>query len=150
MCAAVAIGGCGGGSSDASERPTTTGPSGIERTEPTIQVPDGAPPKTLVVKDLIRGEGPPIESTDELTVEYVGAFYNGQEFTNSWERSKPFEFRLNDPNAFIETSWRQGLLGMRLGGRRELLVPPANRGGPAGSVSSGGLVYIVDLIAVNP
>ena len=144
FCLALALAGCGGGGS-----PTSPSP---QHSEPKVRVPSGPPPKTLVVKDLIEGSGEPAEPGDELTVEYVGIHYNGEPFTNSWERSKPFKFRLGSNSYFVNPGWEKGLKGMRVGGRRELIVPPAflyQGGALPGSKPEDTLVYVIDLVAVN-
>jgi FKBP-type peptidyl-prolyl cis-trans isomerase len=151
----LAVGGCGGGSDSSSGPAESTGGAAAAKaaalgiSEPKVEVPKGAPPKRLVVKDLNEGSGKPVGAGDELTVEYVGIFFDGSKFTNSWERDKPFEFRLGDESAFVDPSWQEGLKGMRLGGRRELIVPPAARGAPPGTPASQTIVYVVDLVAVD-
>jgi FKBP-type peptidyl-prolyl cis-trans isomerase len=128
---------------------TTTGSSGITRTEPEVKLPQGPPPKHLVIDDLVRGSGPPAEPGAAMTIEYIGDFYDGKQFTNSWERAKPFVFHLGAGSSFADPSWERGLRGMRLGGRRELIVPPAARGAPPGTPPSQTIVYVVDLIALH-
>lgn len=154
-CTALVAGGCGAsgdsssGSAESTGSPAVAEAAALGRSEPKVEVPKGGPPKRLVVKDLIEGSGKPVERGDELTVEYVGIFYDGAEFTDSWERDKPFKFRLGDESAFVDPSWQPGLKGMRLGGRRELVVPPAARGAPPGTPASQTIVYVIDLVAVG-
>lgn len=123
-----------------------------KRGEPALLAPSGTPPAKLVVKDIRPGSGPRAKRGDELTVEYVGIHYDGSPFTNSWERKKPFRFQLGAPNILINPGWEKGLKGMRVGGRRELVVPPAllQRGGaPPGSSPADTLVYVIDLIELS-
>ncbi len=122
------------------------------RREPHLAAPDRPPPKNLVVRDLIEGTGATAEPGDELTVEYVGIHYDGAPYTNSWKRSKPFRFRLGSGTYFVNPGWEKGIPGMRVGGRRELIVPPKllQKGGAApGSRPSDALIYAIDLEAIE-
>jgi peptidylprolyl isomerase len=122
------------------------------RREPKLTPPAGSPPKDLEVHDLIEGSGPAAENGDELTVEYVGIHYDGRHFTNSWKRTKPFRFTLGAEEVMINPGWEEGIQGMRLGGRRELVIPPkllVRGGAPPGSKPSDSLVYVIDLIGIT-
>jgi peptidylprolyl isomerase len=146
LCAALALAGCGGGSSSSPETTATT-----ERTPPDVSVPKGPPPEKLVVKDIEEGTGVAAKAKDVVTVHYVGVNYkSGQEFDSSWSREQPFTFILGF-NEVIQ-GWEQGLIGMKVGGRRELIIPPNLGYGKAGTESippNETLVYVVDLIAVD-
>jgi peptidylprolyl isomerase len=120
--------------------------------KPKVTVPSGPPPKKLVVKDLKNGKGPTAEAGDEVTVQYVGVDYkNGKEFDSSWSRNEPFTFALGSSS--VIPGWEQGIEGMKLGGRRELIIPPELAYGPAGSPPTIGpnetLIFVVDLLAVK-
>ncbi|MGD0196805.1 MAG: FKBP-type peptidyl-prolyl cis-trans isomerase [Solirubrobacteraceae bacterium] len=129
--------------------------SGPLSTEPKITVPSGAAPTKLVTKDIIVGTGAVAKAGDELTVDYVGALYkNASIFDASWShggpKGEPFQFELG--NGSVISGWDQGLVGMRVGGRRELIIPPslayknvAQSKIPANST----LIFIVDLLAVS-
>jgi FKBP-type peptidyl-prolyl cis-trans isomerase len=124
----------------------------FKRAEPELELPSGRPPDDLIVENLIAGAGAKAGDGDELTVEYVGIHYDGSYFTNSWERSKAFSFVLGGGNGFINPGWEKGLKGMRVGERRELIVPPKYlfRGGPPPEVTAADtLVYVVDLLAID-
>jgi peptidylprolyl isomerase len=125
-------------------------PELVERQEPKVSPPKGAPPKDLQVRDLVKGTGAAARPGDLLTVEYVGVSYGGKEITNSWKRSKPFQLELGaDDSLLINPGWEKGLPGMRVGGRRELVIPPklTQKGGaPPGAES---LVYVIDLIGIT-
>ncbi len=128
-------------------RPGVTG-----RGEPQLEVPGGSPPRRLQVRDLIAGEGAEAERGDVLTVEYVADRWDGTRFTNSWERAKPFSFELGARSVWINPGWQRGLEGMRVGGRRQLVIPPALQyegGAPPGASPDDTLVYIVDLISIS-
>ena len=128
--------------------------SGPLSTEPKITVPKTAAPKTLVKKDLVTGTGALLTANDNPTVNYVGALYsNGKVFDASWNRNQTFPVGGPIGTASVIKGWEQGLVGMRVGGRRELIIPPslgygstAQTGIPANST----LIFIVDLLAMTP
>jgi peptidylprolyl isomerase len=118
-------------------------------TEPTIKSPGGTPPKKLVVKDLIVGTGPKLTSPSQtITIAYVGALYtNGKVFDSSW-KDDPSTHTISQADSGFVPGFEKGLLGMRVGGRRELIIPPSlaygskkNGAIPANST----LIFIVDL-----
>lgn len=117
--------------------------------KPGIPKPEGKPGKTLVVKDLVVGEGPAAKSGDPLTVRYVGVSYStGKEFDASWKTEENmFGFTLGE-GAVIQ-GWDQGIVGMKAGGRRELVVPPdlayADQGSGENVKPGETLVFVVDL-----
>jgi peptidylprolyl isomerase len=131
----------------------TTPSSGPLSTQPTIAKPSGAAPKKLVTKDLITGTGATAKAGDEITVNYVGELYsNGKIFDSSWSRKMTFgPFQLG-AGAVIK-GWDQGLVGMKVGGRRELIIPPSLGYGAAGSGSTipknATLIFDVDLLGVS-
>ncbi len=127
---------------------TTPLPAAL-KTKPKVVVPSGPPPKTLVVKDLIKGTGPAATPTSTVTVNYVGVLYKGgKEFDSSWKRGTTASFPLSG----VIQGWQQGIPGMKVGGRRELIVPAslayknhAQSGIPANST----LVFVIDLHGVS-
>jgi peptidylprolyl isomerase len=146
VCAALAVAGCGGSSGSSSESTST------EKTKPTVEVPKGSPPKSLVVKEIEKGSGEEAKSGDEVTVQYVGVDYkNGKEFDSSWSRSEPFTFTLGSGQ--VIPGWEKGVEGMKVGGRRELIVPPELGYGKAGSPPAIGpnetLVFVIDLLEIG-
>jgi peptidylprolyl isomerase len=177
--AAVAVSGCGGSSKAAGIQPapqggatsepitaesttsTATTPTSTVTTpkppsplskEPTVSVPKGPAPTKLVVKDLIVGTGTTAKAGDTVTVNYVGALYkNGKVFDSSWSRKQTFTTPLS--NGSVITGWVQGIPGMKVGGRRELIIPPSEGYGKAGSGSTippnSTLVFVVDLLSVS-
>jgi peptidylprolyl isomerase len=140
-------------SSTASAAPTAKTPtSGPLSTKPTVTPPSGAAPSKLVVKDLIKGTGAAAASGKSLTVNYVGVLYKGgTEFDSSWKRNQPFQFQLGQ-GAVIQ-GWDQGLPGMKVGGRRELIIPASLAYGAQGSPptipANAPLVFVIDLLAVS-
>ncbi len=118
--------------------------------KPVVVVPTGAAPKTLVIKDLIKGTGAAAKSGSPVTVNYVGVLYKGgKEFDSSWKRSQTFPFTLGVGS--VIKGWDQGLVGMKVGGRRELIIPPSLAYGATGSPpaipANATLVFVVDLLA---
>ena len=127
----------------------TTPTSGPLATEPVVAPPAGAAPKTLVIKDLIVGTGPEAKAGQTVTVNYVGVlFKGGKEFDASWKRKEPFTFTLG--NGSVIKGWDQGVVGMKVGGRRQLVIPSNLAYGPKGSGSSippnATLVFVIDLL----
>jgi peptidylprolyl isomerase len=131
----------------------TTPKSGPLSTEPTIKVPKGAAPTTLVKTDLVTGTGAVAVSGDTITVNYVGALYRaGKVFDASWLRKQTFPVQLGV--GAVIAGWDQGLVGMRVGGRRELIIPPAlaykAAGRPPTIPANATLIFVVDLLALAP
>jgi peptidylprolyl isomerase len=155
LCAALmlAIAGCGGG--DSSTDSTSTPSSDVStnlKVKPKVTVPSGAPPKELEEIEVVEGEGAEAKSGDKVTVQYVGVGYESeQEFDSSWSRNEPFPFTLGAGE--VIKGWDQGIAGMKVGGRRELIIPPELAYGPAGSPPVIGenetLIFVVDLLAVK-
>ncbi len=151
VCAAVAIAGCGGGGGSSTASTESTATTG-EKTKPKVVVPKGAPPKTLVVRELEKGTGEEAKAGDEVTVQYVGVDYKtGKQFDASWDRGEPFSFQLGAHQ--VIAGWDKGVEGMRVGGRRELIIPPSLAYGAAGSPPAIGpnatLVFVIDLLEVK-
>jgi peptidylprolyl isomerase len=120
--------------------------------EPTVNVPKTAPPTKLVTKDLITGNGKAATAGSTVTVNYVGVNYKtGKQFDASWNRHQPFTTAL--ANGQVIPGWVQGIPGMKVGGRRELIIPPALGYGAKGAGSSippnSTLVFVVDLLSVS-
>jgi peptidylprolyl isomerase len=132
--AALMLPGCGGGESSDSIAP--------KRAEPTIEVPDERPPTRLLVTDIEKGDGEEVKDGDTILVDYVGVYYaSGREFENSWANDAFEKFRM-DSRRLID-GWEEGLEGMKVGGRRELVIPSALAFG------NGAVVYVVDLRGIE-
>ena len=119
--------------------------------KPEIEFFDPEPPTDLVITDLSEGDGPEATDGSTVTVHYVGVAHStGEEFDASWNRGAPFRFPLGAGR--VIGGWDQGVAGMRVGGRRRLVIPPhlgyGDRG--AGGVIKPGetLVFVVDLLGV--
>jgi peptidylprolyl isomerase len=135
---------------------TKATPSAGERdinTKPKIPKQTGSPPKTLKVEDLITGKGPAAKSGDKISVRYVGVLYNNnKEFDSSWKRGKaPFQLTLGQGQ--VIQGWDQGLVGMKVGGRRRLTIPPdlayGAQGQPPTIPANATLVFDVDLTKIG-
>ncbi len=119
--------------------------------KPVIEPPTGEPPADLEITDLWEGDGAEAAVGNMVTVHYAGvAFSTGREFDASWNRNAPFRFPLGKGQ--VIAGWDQGVAGMKVGGRRRLVIPPALGYGErsAGGVIKPGetLVFVVDLLAV--
>jgi len=116
---------------------------------PTIVAPKDAPPSSLEIKDLVTGNGATVEPTSTVTVHYLlMGWKSGQIIDSSWSRGTPATFGLNQ----VIPGWQKGMPGMKVGGRRELLVPPALGYGEMGSGPVGPnetLIFVIDLIDVK-
>jgi peptidylprolyl isomerase len=158
--AAIALAGCGskkqdsgGGGAQAVPGVTLPPQDSDINVKPVIPKPVGQPPASLQARDVLQGKGKPAESGDTLTVQYVGVSWStGQQFDSSWDRGKqPFKFKLGA--GMVIPGWDQGLVGMREGGRRELIIPPNLAYGPQGQPPSIGpnetLVFVIDLQKVK-
>ena len=128
---------------------TVTGAPGAE---PTITLADDfGPAGELLVADITEGEGDPVEPGAQLTVHYVGVGEQSREvFDSSWPSGQPVTFPLDG----VIQGWQQGMLGMKEGGRRLLIIPGSLAYGPDGRAPVIGqdetLVFVVDLVAQTP
>jgi peptidylprolyl isomerase len=139
-----------GGSDDSSNAPTSDQTD--TTVKPTIAASEDPAPTELVINDIVEGSGPAAKDGDEVSVQYVGALYDtGEEFDASWDRGTPFDLTLG--GGTVIQGWDEGLVGMKAGGRRELIIPPDLGYGPQGSPPSipanATLVFIVDMISIN-
>jgi len=120
-------------------------------TKPTVRLPSAAP-TTLGMHDLVVGTGPAARAGQQLTVNYVGVGYPaGKEFDSSWKRREPFTFALGKGN--VIPGWDRGLLGMKVGSRRQLAIPAAlaygAQGQPPTIKPNEPLVFVIDLLAAK-
>lgn len=115
---------------------------------PVIDFPTGEPPTELVIRDVVVGEGAEAVAGDTVTVHYVGVdFATGEEFDSSWARGESISFPLRG----LIQGWQDGIPGMRVGGRRELVIPPRLAYGEAGGHRLAGctLIFVIDLLDVR-
>jgi peptidylprolyl isomerase len=128
----------------------TTPTSGPLSAEPTITPPKSPAPTTLVTKEVIKGTGAEAKAGESVTVNYVGVLYsNGKVFDASWKRNEPFTFTLGQGQ--VIPGWDKGVAGMRVGGRRELIIPAelayGKRGSPPTIPPNAPLIFTVDLLS---
>jgi peptidylprolyl isomerase len=154
LCAVLALAGCGGSSDSSSESSESSSSTTTESLteKPKVTVPSGPPPKKLEIKELHKGSGAEAKAGKEVVVQYVGVNYkNGKEFDSSWSRNEPFPLTLGAGS--VIPGWEQGIEGMKVGGRRELIIPPELAYGEAGAPPAIGpnetLVFVIDLLEVN-
>ena len=111
-------------------------------------MPEGAAPTELVIRDITVGEGKEAVPGATVEVHYVGVeFDSGEEFDSSWNRGESISFPLQG----LIQGWQDGIPGMKVGGRRELVIPPALAYGESGFHRLAGktLIFIIDLIDVQ-
>lgn len=118
--------------------------------KPEIDFPGGEPPTELQVTDIWPGDGPVANAGDTVSVHYVGvAFSTGEEFDSSWNRDDPLQFRLGVGQ--VIAGWDQGVQGMRVGGRRQLVIPPdlayGDRGAGRSIAPGETLIFVCDLVS---
>ena len=130
---------------------TTPLPAALN-SKPKVVVPSGAPPKKLIVKDLLKGTGPAAKAGSTVTVQYVGVLYKGgKQFDASWNdgSGKPVTLPLTG----VIKGWQQGIPGMKVGGRRELIIPASlgygAQGSPPKIPANAALVFVIDLHGVS-
>ena len=167
LAAVLLIAGCGGSSSESSigigqenkadEALAKSGEVAVAKTptsgplasEPKVTPPSGAAPTKLVTKELIPGTGKEAKAGETVTVNYVGVLYKGgKEFDASWKRKEPFQFKLGQGQ--VIKGWDQGVAGMKVGGRRELIIPSelgyGATGSPPAIPDNAPLVFVIDLL----
>jgi peptidylprolyl isomerase len=121
--------------------------------KPTIEAKEGEPPTELESTDIVTGDGAEATPGSEVTVQYVGVlFEDGTEFDASWDRGDTFKFGLGKGQ--VIPGWDQGVAGMKVGGRRELVIPSDLAYGPQGQPPDippdSALVFVIDLLDVQP
>jgi peptidylprolyl isomerase len=122
---------------------------------PVLVPPKGPPPEKMAIEDLRAGNGPRAEAGDKLTAEYTGFNYvNHEEFTNhahAWGRGEPLVFELGGGEVIRGID--QGLVGMKVGGRRELIIPPdlayGNVSPPPEVGPNETVIYVVELLGIG-
>ena len=127
-------------------------PAGTFGQRPTVTAPSGAPPTQLESADLIVGTGATAQAGQTVTVQYDGySWTTKKEFDASWNRGQTFNFPLG--RGQVIQGWDQGVAGMKVGGRRELVIPPNLAYGsqsPSPDIAANDtLIFVVDLISVG-
>jgi peptidylprolyl isomerase len=120
--------------------------------KPSVTIPDTPAPEGLQIVDLVVGDGDEAAPGKMVEVHYVGvAWSTGRQFDASWDRRETFRFGLGAGQ--VIAGWDQGVAGMKVGGRRELTIPPhmgyGSRGAGGVIKPNETLVFVVDLISVR-
>ncbi len=149
LLALVTLSACSGGDDKPKASPSPTTSPVIATAKPSFALPTGKPPTQLKIIDLLEGTGIVALPGKVATVHYVGDHYDGREFSTSWG-GHPVAFTVGGEE--VVTGWDEGIVGMRVGGRRMLIVPPdlaygATGQGPIGPNET--LVFVIDLISVG-
>jgi peptidylprolyl isomerase len=119
--------------------------------KPEVEPYDGAPPADLVIEDITVGTGEEARAGQTATVHYVGVAHStGEEFDASYNRGAPFQFQLGAGR--VIAGWDQGVVGMKIGGRRKLVIPPhlgyGARGAGSAIKPNETLIFVVDLVGL--
>jgi peptidylprolyl isomerase len=121
----------------------------FNKTKPEIEFYEGEAPAELVLTDIEIGTGAEATPGATVDVHYLGVdLESGEEFDSSWSRGQSVDF----PLAALIAGWQQGIPGMKVGGRRQLIVPPALAYGEAGGghqLSGRTLIFVIDLLGVS-
>ncbi|MBE1580888.1 FKBP-type peptidyl-prolyl cis-trans isomerase [Amycolatopsis roodepoortensis] len=120
--------------------------------KPQIDRPEGPAPTELETTDISVGDGQEAKSGNTVTVHYVGVSHStGEQFDASWDRGEPLRFGLGAGQ--VIPGWDQGVAGMKVGGRRKLVIPPhlayGERGAGGVIKPNETLIFVVDLVGVN-
>ncbi len=151
LAAVLLLSACTG--EDEGNRPqaSATPKPAVATAKPDVTVPKSPAPTTLVSEDITVGTGEFVAPGKIATVHYVGVDYaTGEEFDASWNDGATFSFTVGDDN--VIQGWDKGVLGMRVGGRRRLIIPPEQAYGtdPAAHELGGKtLLFVIDLISVG-
>ena len=176
VAAAVGLGACGDSKDDTASTPsapeapapspsTSTTPSGSGSktvaglkistdlsSKPAIPKPSAKAPAELVAEDVVSGSGTGVKAGDQIVVSYVGVLYStGEQFDASWDAGRPYSFVLGQGN--VIAGWDQGLEGMKVGGRRVLVIPPDLAYADTGQGSippDATLIFVVDVLNATP
>jgi peptidylprolyl isomerase len=115
--------------------------------KPAIPKPTGDPPTALVIQDIVKGKGKGAKAGDPVTVHYVGVSHStGEQFDASWDGGSPYMFPLGAGQ--VIPGWDQGVVGMKTGGRRLLVIPPDlayGAEGRPGIAANETLLFVIDL-----
>lgn len=113
-------------------------------------VGDSGQIEKIIVDDVVLGAGEAVKDGDKVTVHYVGTLQNGQQFDNSYSKGSPFSFVVGEGK--VITGWDQGIVGMKVGGQRVLVIPSDLAYGDAGFGPIPGkstLVFAIELLSIN-
>ena len=123
-----------------------------DNTKPVVSAPEGTPPSDLILDDIEVGTGAEATAGSNVEVHYVGVSWStGKQFDASWDRAGTFDFKLGAGQ--VIAGWDQGVAGMKVGGRRQITIPPhlgyGTRGAGGVIAPNETLVFVVDLLGVR-
>ena len=125
---------------------------GESQFKPSAPPPTDPGPATLQVVDDVVGKGKAAATGDKVRVHYTGTLMNGKKFDSSRDRGTPFDFTLGEGG--VIKGWDQGVVGMKVGGKRRLVIPEAlgygDTGSPPNIPEKAGLKFDIELLAINP
>jgi peptidylprolyl isomerase len=158
LCVALGVAGCGDDDDDDSASSSTTDTQQTANVDtskkPKVEVPEGEPPAGLKIEDLKVGDGATARTGDSVSVQYVGVAYStGKQFDASWDTpgQQPLPFTIGGGD--VIAGWDQGVAGMKVGGRRELTIPPELAYGERGYLPdiapNETLIFVIDLLDVG-
>ncbi len=105
----------------------------------------------LVIENLKIGSGPAAQNSDILSVNYVGTLLDGTKFDSSYDRNQSFSFVLGQGQ--VIAGWEQGVLGMKIGGKRKLTIPPSLGYGEYGAGNlippNATLIFEIELLSIK-
>ena len=132
------------------EPKTETSSGGQANQSQTLQLPKNWKPTDFSTNDEVVGTGAVVKSGDTVSVHYLGVLTTGQKFDSSRDRGEPFEFTVG--NHQVIAGWEKGLIGMKVGGKRTLVIPPSlgygdKAVGPIPANST--LIFEVELLAIK-
>jgi FKBP-type peptidyl-prolyl cis-trans isomerase len=119
--------------------------------KPAASKPAPANPTKLETEDVVAGNGREVKTGDAVHVQYTGTLLNGEKFDSSYDRNEPFAFTLGKGQ--VIKGWDQGVVGMKVGGKRRLRIPPelgyGANGSPPSIPPNAGLVFDIELVSID-
>jgi peptidylprolyl isomerase len=135
LWSALALAACGAGDG------TTVSTRASTRPKPTVRVPSGPAPRRLVVKDIRKGFGPAVKAGDAIEIQFVNInIKTRSRYESDWQDNGTV-WRLGEPG--LSEGFERGIVGMKVGGRREVIIPAKLAYG------TGPILYVVDLLAIQ-
>lgn len=130
--------------------PQTTAPTNVPSVTPQI-LNTQTLESGLIIEDEKIGEGEEVKSGDTISIHYTGTFTNGQKFDSSLDRSQPFETQIGAGK--VIKGWDEGVIGMKIGGKRRLIIPPAlaygEQGVPGSIPPNSTLIFELELLEIK-